>query len=724
MTTSEWSDANAMPMPASVTSHDLFGGDLFGDELMDIYNSAAVIEDGSTEVVTSGIPSLPALPETTQEAPVIHGGHSTNHPGAQVVITAVAMDDGLGAFRPSTSFNDLTALLNPTETMEQQAIVAPPRLASNPGTDRTTGVETVKKRGIPVQEGPPSKKRTTQKSRANTSASKRTISTAKVKSMTLSATTSPSAGQAALKLRQEATAKTSRAAKNNDTPNPLTMDVNPTLKSLNASTPPSFKAKSPTAASFPAPICVKERNVASPKAGSISSEAAAATAAAAPPVTPSAGLTTEADFKSVAQAAVTNLILNVGTTKPDITPVGGGIDETTGFPKKVDTSTAHIKALTSSNWVAACGGGSVDGSAAALAAVAAVAADSKANNRARRQNLTPDERARQNRDRNREHARNTRLRKKAYVEELKRTLTELVAQRDVAELEKRHSAQRELEQKEVRFRVMEEFLKLRGRNEVNFARWVAILEDGFTLTLPLTDFGSPAQHDNKNQSVDVASVAFSNQVLNGPTEVMSDSCNLSTLLQTLGNGSGMDPTSKSSVVLLYHCGRKHFFMDGANAVLEWTVTSVGAINQGATKELTIKGTMHALFSPASNKLLSAKILFDTGVFIAQLQHLTVSKSTESEEKNIDSYEAVAAAAAQTAANEADALLDSIQMPQLSAAVPSAITVVPSSTTVSVTSSDKGDSDSEDSVDDALMKQDVSLNTCAIMATRRSIRLKE
>jgi hypothetical protein len=40
------------------------------------------------------------------------------------------------------------------------------------------------------------------------------------------------------------------------------------------------------------------------------------------------------------------------------------------------------------------------------------------NNRARRQYLTPDERARQNRDRNREHARNTRLHKKAYVEEL------------------------------------------------------------------------------------------------------------------------------------------------------------------------------------------------------------------------------------------------------------------------------------------------------------------
>merc|ERR1711957_200050 len=112
--------------------------------------------------------------------------------------------------------------------------------------------------------------------------------------------------------------------------------------------------------------------------------------------------------------------------------------------------------------------------------------DDEPINKKRRESLTPDERARQNRDRNREHARNTRLRKKAYVEELKRTLTELVAQRDTIDLEKRHEKQRDMEVREVRYRVMEEFLKLRARGaEQNLlARWIAILEDGFTLTLP------------------------------------------------------------------------------------------------------------------------------------------------------------------------------------------------------------------------------------------------
>jgi hypothetical protein len=225
---------------------------------------------------------------------------------------------------------------------------------------------------------------------------------------------------------------------------------------------------------------------------------------------------------------------------------------------KVDTSTAHIKALTGNNWVAACVGAAPD------AAPVIAANDPKANNnRARRHNLTPDERARMNRDRNREHARNTRLRKKAYVEELKRTLTELVSQRDTAELEKRQAAQRELEQREVRFRVIEEFLKLRGRNETNFARWAAILEECFVLTLPMTDF-KKMMHDDFVPGTDV--------VLNGVSEVMSEASSFSAFLQTLGN-------KYVKVGFQFHCNRKKFFMDDCQAFLEWTGTSGGAIEK-------------------------------------------------------------------------------------------------------------------------------------------------
>ena len=226
--------------------------------------------------------------------------------------------------------------------------------------------------------------------------------------------------------------------------------------------------------------------------------------------------------------------------------------------EKVDTSTAHIRALTGNNWVAACSGttqgiGSVSDDA-----------DSKTggcNRNRQRQNLTPDERARQNRDRNREHARNTRLRKKAYVEELKRTLTELVSQRDTADIEKRHAVQRELEQREVRFRVIEEFLKLRGRNESNFARWAAILEDGFSLNLAPIDL----------IKMNCAGLSSPLELtLNGVSDVMANSSSFSTFLQTLG-------TNDSTVTCQFHCERKNFFMDGCQAVLEWRSTTIGAV---------------------------------------------------------------------------------------------------------------------------------------------------
>jgi hypothetical protein len=190
----------------------------------------------------------------------------------------------------------------------------------------------------------------------------------------------------------------------------------------------------------------------------------------------------------------------------------------------------------------------------------------------RRQNLTAEERARQNRNRNREHARNTRLRKKAYVEELKRTLTELVAQRDGAELEQRNTAQRELEQREVRFRVIEEFLNLRGRNEAHAGRWAAILESHFTFTLPVsrflrTTFGHEQHYGTKEDHLD--------QVLEGVSETMADSTSFSAFLQSLA-GDGPAPRH---VTFEYHCDRKNFFMDSCNAVLYWTASSNGGVSR-------------------------------------------------------------------------------------------------------------------------------------------------
>lgn len=387
------------------------------------------------------------------------------------------------------------------------------------------------------------------------------------------------------------------------------------------------------------------------KAGGIVAQAAAHNKAHAKPMqVASSGVKralSEADFKNVASAAVSSLIQSASTGTQ---LKGKGLAGAKPTEKPVDTSTSHVLALTSQSWITACSN-PIPTPAQSNSEV------DKAARNARRAALTQEERAKQNRDRNREHARNTRLRKKAYVEELKRTLTEIVTQRDAADVEKMHSAQREREQREVRFRVMEEFLKLRGRNESNSTRWVAILEDGFTLTLPRTGYRQMVKGE-KPVDGDAESRSSFEQVIRGAGPTMEDSQYLSDFLHTIG----VEAVAQSSQVqLAYRCDRKRFFMDSNTAFMDFDATTAGAVAKGLQKEVAFKGSMRSLFSPASNKLISVDITFDTGTIVYQLErmgHTVTNHYTE------DDVAEAALAAAANAANEADALLDSLQVPQI------------------------------------------------------------
>lgn len=93
----------------------------------------------------------------------------------------------------------------------------------------------------------------------------------------------------------------------------------------------------------------------------------------------------------------------------------------------------------------------------------------------------------------------------------------------------------------------------------------------------------------------------------------------------------------------------------------------------------MKGIIRGKFSPESNKLVSAKIAFDTGSAILQLQKFAFGTSEPA------IFEAAQAA-------QADAILDSLCLP--SGTVPSAVIVHSSSS--SEGSVDKGEQISDDS----------------------------
>ena len=103
-------------------------------------------------------------------------------------------------------------------------------------------------------------------------------------------------------------------------------------------------------------------------------------------------------------------------------------------------------------------------------------------------NLTPAQKARQNRERNREHARTTRLRKKAYVQKLKEMADGLraVQTEDVRQL--KASAQKMAEIQKARRSVVHGVLQFHSECESNPQKWATLLEDDFYLKQPVTPY--------------------------------------------------------------------------------------------------------------------------------------------------------------------------------------------------------------------------------------------
>lgn len=106
----------------------------------------------------------------------------------------------------------------------------------------------------------------------------------------------------------------------------------------------------------------------------------------------------------------------------------------------------------------------------------------------RRKDLTAAEKAKQNRDRNREHARSTRLRKKAYVQKLKELVEGLHAERTEEVRQRRVAIEHLAEMQNVRRAVIRSFLTFHSNNERDKRKWSTILEDDFWLKQPVTPY--------------------------------------------------------------------------------------------------------------------------------------------------------------------------------------------------------------------------------------------
>ena len=104
--------------------------------------------------------------------------------------------------------------------------------------------------------------------------------------------------------------------------------------------------------------------------------------------------------------------------------------------------------------------------------------------------MTTEERKVLNRERNREHAKSTRARKKAYVNKLKELVDGLHAERSEEARKGRVAVQHLAEVQRVRRSVITTFLKFHAEYESDPRKWSPILEDEFYLKQPVTPYRS------------------------------------------------------------------------------------------------------------------------------------------------------------------------------------------------------------------------------------------
>lgn len=677
-------------LTVDVSNSDLFGGDLdvFGDELIDMHGATAVSETEPS--INQGI-----LRESCDNKPT-EIGNSSNNLG-QVIENGrsdVAVLDGLGAFR-RTSFNEFSELhpLPPFPAITTRSV--PMKIPLSPATVLVSNSSATLERqasqsllshvagSSAMANAPDTIPADSTRTKTNMTLTDKNYA-AVVPSSLLPTETGVKANQQAaasqdnipdpLEASRHAIVKNNRTVSNNAiaptshaeqilTPDQITSHIETTTVQVSNATTPIIAKNN-------AQLQTKNTVSTNPDAASQSTITAAAVAAAT-------NAPLAADFTAVAQEAVSNLIKS-----SNIEDKEGVMMNST---KSQAVSTARVAALTSANWASVVNNNTNNTmhSAAAptlvrdntgIASVSTYSLDQQHTDtqapasKRRRQNLTPDERAKQNRDRNREHARNTRLRKKAFVEELKRTLSELVTQHNANEAEKKRVAQLEFEQREVRFRVAEEFMKLRGDNQRSTTRWAAILEKEFTFTLPVTKYRNmvlsdsgttstqglqqptaiPRQVSGDGVNTHAVDENRSEQILRGVEEAKTDAEHLESFLERLyfpdHLASANNPhAATKNISIIYDCKRKNFFMDGTSAFLNWTATT-HFLSGTTLPPLTFKGVLRAAFSPASNKLLSLELYFDTGVIISHIDRI----------QSIQAHHGAAA--------EADAILDSLEMP--------------------------------------------------------------
>ncbi|KAL7469553.1 hypothetical protein ACHAXS_009806 [Conticribra weissflogii] len=224
--------------------------------------------------------------------------------------------------------------------------------------------------------------------------------------------------------------------------------------------------------------------------------------------------------------------------------------------------------------------------------------------------LTDEEKIKNNRERNREQAKNTRLRKKAYVDRLKVTVDELCRERDTLVSERAVAANLMVEIHSKRVDVLRSFFALRASYTTDQKRdlWSSILdESSFTCRLPVTPY----------QSFPSSEVQLSNsqRTIVGVDAMMADVASNSVFLDSIVDRTRY-PTSK--IKFQYTLVTEESVVAGNQLMARWAMETLNAKKCGGRTELHQRGMLFCKFNSA-HKIVSLEIMFDVMAFMLQVK---------------------------------------------------------------------------------------------------------
>ena len=207
-------------------------------------------------------------------------------------------------------------------------------------------------------------------------------------------------------------------------------------------------------------------------------------------------------------------------------------------------------------------------------------------------------------EKNREHAKNTRMRKKTYIESLKDDVKQLNDWREKTDTMRKLQLQAVADQVQMRKKVIGEFLIFRTFVEQSPAQWEKLLDPNFVLVLPITPY----------RSFPPSEVFEGRRVIRGVDAVISDTVSISAMLQSIAS-----PINDGNFVRAqFYSLNEETICAGNRLMSKWYLNTVNAVERGAMLEVSNHGMMKAIFTP-SNKLLTLEMTFDVMSFMQQIR---------------------------------------------------------------------------------------------------------